>query len=61
MTINRKFLLVYLTSIAVSGWRPVLASEQTSAAALGISFVNGSNSTVMIQRDGRTYLVDLAA
>jgi mono/diheme cytochrome c family protein len=61
MTIHRKVLFVYLTAIALTSWRTALASDQLSAAALGISFVNGSNSTVLIQQDGRTYVVDIAA
>lgn len=61
MTIHRKFHFVYLAAIALGGWGTALSSDQISAAALGISFVNGSNSTVLIQRDGRTYLVDIAA
>jgi mono/diheme cytochrome c family protein len=61
MTIHRKFHFVYFTVIALTGWGKAWASDQISAAALGISFVNGSNSTVLIQRDGRTYLVDIAA
>jgi mono/diheme cytochrome c family protein len=48
-------------AIALTGWRTTLAADEISAAALGISFVSGSNSAVLIQRDGRTYLVDIAA
>jgi mono/diheme cytochrome c family protein len=61
MTIHRKFHFVYFTVIAFTGWSAAWASDQISAAALGVSFVNGSSSTVLIQRDGRTYLVDIAA
>lgn len=32
-----------------------------SATVLGIEFVQGSNSTVIVKRDGKTFLVDLAS
>ena len=35
-------------------------SSAQIAAALGIHFVQGSSSTVMVERDGKKYLVDLA-
>jgi mono/diheme cytochrome c family protein len=31
------------------------------AASLGVHFIEGSNSTVMLERDGKQYIVDLAA
>ncbi|HKT70898.1 MAG TPA: DUF5777 family beta-barrel protein [Terriglobales bacterium] len=36
------------------------SSTQKTAAALGIHFVRGSSSTVLVERDGKNYLVDLA-
>jgi hypothetical protein len=44
-----------LTPPAVSPTSPGIA------AALGVTFVEGSNSTVIIKREGRPYLIDLAA
>lgn len=38
---------------------PVVSGSNALAARLGISFVNGSTSTVAIERDGKRYLVDL--
>src|SRR5580658_9541696 len=44
----------------------VLAADDSSvsaspAASLGIRFIEGSSSTMMLERDGKQYLVDLAA
>lgn len=35
-------------------------ASSTQAAALGISFVQGSSSTVLLERDGKTYVIDVA-
>src|ERR1039457_2609783 len=36
------------------------AETGTSAESLGVHFVPGSSSTIMIERDGKIYLVNLA-
>jgi mono/diheme cytochrome c family protein len=49
----------------LSGGSAVWAAENPSgenlAAALGIHFIEGSRSTVLLERDGKQYLVDVAA
>ena len=37
------------------------AGEPVSAPALGVSFVEGSASTVIVEKDGKRFLVDLAS
>ena len=45
---------------AVPVQRDLAASSSAQAAALGIHFVPGSSTTVLMERDGKTFLVDLA-
>ncbi|MGE5645911.1 MAG: DUF5777 family beta-barrel protein [Acidobacteriota bacterium] len=39
----------------------VYASANPPAVAAGVSFIDGSTSSVIVERDGKRYLVDLAA
>ncbi len=39
----------------------VYASSDPSAAALGVSFIDGSTSSLVVEREGKRYVVDLAA
>jgi mono/diheme cytochrome c family protein len=60
--IPRLFLLALLPSIAgLCGEAGTAAPSGGAAAALGISFIPGSTSTLLIEKNGQTYLVDLAA
>jgi mono/diheme cytochrome c family protein len=56
---------VSAAALLVSGLRALAADDSPSpaipAASLGIRFIEGSTSTMMLERDGRQYLVDLAA
>lgn len=54
-------LVLAAAVLAVGGERPASVAEPIPAASLGIAFVEGSTSTLVIQRDGRNYLVDVAA
>jgi mono/diheme cytochrome c family protein len=47
---------------AVTAQAPTAAADTAAlAAALGVRFVQGSNSSLMLEQKGKTYLVDLAA
>src|ERR1700722_7326032 len=56
---------VTAAALLVSGLRVLAADESASsaipAASLGIQFIEGSTSTMMLERDGRQYVVDLVA
>lgn len=58
---------VLRVALSVASAAVCFANEVTAAAeapltpALGIHFVEGSSSTLIVERDGRMYLVDLAA
>jgi mono/diheme cytochrome c family protein len=56
---------VSAAALLVTGLRVLAADESPSAAtppaSLGIRFIEGSTSTMMLERDGKQYLVDLAA
>ena len=56
---------VSAAALLVIGLRALAADESPSpaipAASLGIRFIEGSTSTMMLERDGRQYLIDLAA
>src|SRR6516162_9604045 len=47
------------TSAGVAGRADSMAAALT--AALGVEFVKGSTSTVVLERDGKRYIVDLVA
>ena len=58
------FSAVSATALLIGGLRVLAADEPSSAipaASLGIRFIEGSTSTMMLERDGKQYLVDLAA
>ncbi len=60
-------LIVFLVAIvlaqaAVAGQQPLpTPSAVPIASSLGIAFVEGSASSLLVQRDGKTYLVDVAS
>src|SRR5574340_794045 len=54
-------LILGTAVLAVGGERPAAVAEPIPVASLGIAFVEGSTSTLVIQRDGKNYLVDVAA
>lgn len=59
---------IILAAVMVSGSTARASGKQEmgadnsapAAAALGIRFVEGSSSTLLVERDGKTYLVDIA-
>jgi hypothetical protein len=59
---------IILAAVMLSGSAASASSKQEmaadssdpAAAALGIRFVQGSSSTLLVERDGKTYLVDIA-
>jgi len=59
------FSAVATAALLVSGLRVLAADESASpatpAASLGIQFIEGSTSTMILERDGRQYVVDLVA
>ncbi len=50
--------LVLTACLSTAG---VCASSDPSAVAFGISFIDGSTSSLVMERDGKRYVVDLAA
>ncbi len=48
------------TVTSLSQQRKIAKDDSQAAAALGIHFVQGSNTTVLVERGGKTYLVDVA-
>ncbi len=54
--------MIWRTCLFVLG-ASIIAFAQSAAtpAALGISFIDGSTSTLLLERNGKKYLVDLAA
>lgn len=50
-----------LRTLALAIWIAGVAASAEQSAALGISFIEGSNSTLFVERDGKRYLVDVAA
>jgi mono/diheme cytochrome c family protein len=55
-------LPVLLTSVVgLCGPAGAAAPPDRTAAGLGVSFIPGSTTTLLIEKDGQTYLVDLAA
>ncbi len=58
---NWQFTLLALTAAGTICMAANQAPAGADPSALGISFIEGSNSTLMLRRDGKQYLVDLAA
>jgi mono/diheme cytochrome c family protein len=58
---SRLALFALLTSCAGVCGEASKTVPDAAALALGVSFVQGSTSTLLIEKDGRTYLVDLVA
>jgi len=58
---SRLALLVLLASCAGVCDEAGKTVPDAAARALGVSFVQGSTSTLLIAKDGKTYLVDLVA
>lgn len=63
-SITAGMVLAATIALGQSGTGPapqaIAASSGASAAALGIHFVPGSSTTVLMERDGKTYLIDAA-
>lgn len=61
--IRRTVLVAVSVAIGLTGLKLTGAEGPTSqgdAASLGIRFIDGSTSKLIVERDGKTYLVDLA-
>jgi mono/diheme cytochrome c family protein len=61
---SRRFLwiVIFAPIVGICGVEsPVSALKDGIPATLGISFIEGSTSTLLLKRDGRTYVVDLVA